>query len=214
MGAKKYSLAGGALSAKMKAGGSKCGIGDALTRELHLPSQWMESGIMPVWQTVRLLRKASLNKHQKILKHFMQHIVFFPVIGYCQIFCHFKTSSYQKNTWTAENLPEISSAVFWAAAAGCLFSLAEKLPDRVSRTILVATGWTWQGSAARLDRRPARQTPVEDQPTSYNTRLLRYIPQNSDGGPQKSLGFPVFLVKYCTVLATSAKTWKLGVYYT
>ena len=39
MGGKKYSLAGGALSAKMKAGGSKCGIGDALTRELHLPSQ-------------------------------------------------------------------------------------------------------------------------------------------------------------------------------
>ena len=38
-GGKKYSLAGGALSAKMKAGGSKCGIGDALTRELHLPSQ-------------------------------------------------------------------------------------------------------------------------------------------------------------------------------
>lgn len=38
-GGQKYSLAGGALSAKMKAGGSKCGIGDALTRELHLPSQ-------------------------------------------------------------------------------------------------------------------------------------------------------------------------------
>ena len=51
---------------------------------------------MPVWQTVRLLREASLNKHQRSLKHFMQHIVFFPITRYRQIFCHFKTSSYLK----------------------------------------------------------------------------------------------------------------------
>ena len=61
---------------------------------------------MPVWQTVRLLREASLNKHQKILKHFMQHIVFFPIIRYRQIFCHFKTSSYLKNTWAGKAIPQ------------------------------------------------------------------------------------------------------------
>ena len=32
---------------------------------------------MPVWQTVRLLREASLNKHQQILKHFVPCISFF-----------------------------------------------------------------------------------------------------------------------------------------
>ena len=215
MGGKKYSLAGGALSAKMKAGGSKCGIGDALTRELHLPSQWMESGIMPVWQTVRLLREASLNKHQQILKHFVPRISFF-LMGIVKSFVILRLHLILRILGLAMRRGRKLARDFLSR----LLSSSGSLPFLSCREVAGPSfsddsrcRWTRLGSAARLDRRPARETPVHEQPTSSTSSLHSAKFWRK---PQKSLGSPVFLVKYCTVLATSAKTFdlKLGVHYT
>ena len=168
---------------------------------------------MPVWQTVRLLREASLNKHQRILKHFMQHIVFFPVIRYRQIFCHFKTSSYLKNTWAGKAIPQETCPRFPRPSSEQQRLVAFSLLPRSCRTEFLgrfSLPRVGPGKDRRQDWTGGRRVrlPSTSNPRA-NTRLLRYIPQNSEGDPQKSLGSSVFLVKYCTVLATSAKTFDL-----
>ena len=120
----------------------------------------------------------------------MQHIVFFPVIRYRQIFCHFKTSSYLKNTWAGKAIPQETCPRFPRPSSEQQRLVAFSLLPRSCRTEFLGRfslprvgpgkdrrqDWTG-GRLARLrsTSNPRAQTP-----------LLRYIPQNFDGDPPKS----------------------------
>ena len=141
---------------------------------------------------------------------------FFLPDGYRQIFCHFKTSSYLKNTGAGNAARQKTCPRFPQPSSEQQRLVAFSLLPRSCRTEFLGR-FSLPLDLARIGGKigPAAGSRDSGPPATHELYFFATFRKILTETP-KSLGSPVFLVKYCKVLASSAKTFdlKLGVHYT